>query len=91
MICRVEEIAKKNGVTMAQVATAWSLAKVAAPIVGTTNLKNLEELAGMSSCFPDRVHWPHSLRLAAVHIQLSEEDIKALEEPYGPQEVFGHM
>ncbi|CAE6429426.1 hypothetical protein ACGC1H_000914 [Rhizoctonia solani] len=69
---KVEEIAKKHGVTMAQIATAWSLTKVTAPIVGTTNLKNLEELA------------------AAVHIQLDEEDIKALEEPYGPQAVHGH-
>ncbi|KAH7343984.1 NADP-dependent oxidoreductase domain-containing protein [Rhizoctonia solani] len=70
---KVEEIAKKHGVTMAQIATAWTLTKVTAPIVGTTSLKNLEELA------------------AAVHIQLSEEEIKALEEPYGPQAVFGHM
>ncbi|GAB1523614.1 hypothetical protein RhiTH_006764 [Rhizoctonia solani] len=69
---KVEEIAKKRGVTMAQIATAWSLTKVTAPIVGTTSLKNLEELA------------------AAVHIQLSEEEIKELEEPYGPQAVFGH-
>ncbi|KAJ1308457.1 hypothetical protein OPQ81_004161 [Rhizoctonia solani] len=69
---KVEEIAKKRGVTMAQIATAWSLTKVTAPVVGTTSLKNLEELA------------------AAVNIQLSEEEIKALEEPYGPQAVFGH-
>lgn len=68
----VEELAKKHGVSMAQIATAWSLTKVTAPIVGTTSLKNLEELA------------------ASVHIKLSEEDIKALEEPYGPQAVFGH-
>ncbi|KAG8718848.1 hypothetical protein FRC09_012005 [Ceratobasidium sp. 395] len=72
IVKRVEEIAKKHGVTMAQIATAWSLTKVTAPIVGTTNLKNLEELA------------------AAVHIKLSDEDIKALEEPYGPQPIFGH-
>jgi hypothetical protein len=26
----------------------------------------------------------------AVHIKLSDEDIKALEEPYGPQAVYGH-
>ncbi|KAG8707396.1 hypothetical protein FRC08_000515 [Ceratobasidium sp. 394] len=73
IVKRVEEIAKKHGVTMAQIATAWSLTKVTAPIVGTTNLKNLEELA------------------AAVHITLSDEDIKALEEPYAPQAVFGHQ
>ncbi|KAB5594609.1 hypothetical protein CTheo_1931 [Ceratobasidium theobromae] len=72
IIKTVEEIAKKHGATMAQIATAWSLTKVTAPIVGTTRLKNLEELA------------------AAVHIQLSDEEIKALEEPYEPQVVFGH-
>jgi aryl-alcohol dehydrogenase-like predicted oxidoreductase len=33
---------------MAQVAIAWSLSKddVSAPIIGTTSLKNLEELIG---------------------------------------------
>ena len=33
---------------MAQIAVAWSLAKegVSAPIVGTTSLKNLQELIG---------------------------------------------
>ena len=46
---RVEEIAKNHNVTMAQIATAWSLTKVTAPIVGTTSLKNLEELAGTLS------------------------------------------
>jgi aryl-alcohol dehydrogenase-like predicted oxidoreductase len=41
---RVEEIAKKRGVPMAHIAIAWILAKgVAAPIIGTTSLKNLEE------------------------------------------------
>ena len=49
---RVEELAKKKGVTMAQIALAWQVAKdgVTAPIVGTTNLENLKELVGM---FPD--------------------------------------
>ncbi|KAJ1306642.1 hypothetical protein OPQ81_007637 [Rhizoctonia solani] len=69
---KVEEIAKKHGATMAQIAIAWSLTKVTAPVVGTSSLKNLEDLAD------------------AVRIKLSEEEIKALEEPYGPQAVFGH-
>jgi len=44
---RVEEIANKKGVPMAQIAIAWILAKgVAAPIIGTTSLKNLEEAVG---------------------------------------------
>lgn len=32
---------------MAQIAVAWSLAKVTAPIVGTTSLNNLKEMIGM--------------------------------------------
>lgn len=44
----VEELAKKKGVKMAQVALAWIFAKpdVSAPIIGTTNLSNLEEPLG---------------------------------------------
>ncbi|PSR70432.1 hypothetical protein PHLCEN_2v13683 [Hermanssonia centrifuga] len=74
IINRVEEIAKKKGITMAQVAIAWSLSKegVTAPIVGTTSLKNLEEM------------------IAAVDIKLSEEDVKYLEEPYQPCAINGH-
>jgi predicted oxidoreductase len=43
---RIEEIAKRRGISMAQVALAWSLSKdfVTAPIVGTTSLKNFEDL-----------------------------------------------
>ncbi|KAE9408984.1 Aldo/keto reductase [Gymnopus androsaceus JB14] len=42
----LEEIAKKKEVTMAQVALAWSLSKegVAAPVFGTTSIKNLMDL-----------------------------------------------
>jgi len=47
---RIEEIAKKRGISMAQVALAWSLSKdfISAPIVGTTSLQNLEDLIGKS-------------------------------------------
>lgn len=71
---RVEEVAKKKGISMAQVAIAWSLSKdgVTAPIVGTTSLKNLEDI------------------LAGAHVQLSEVEIKYLEEPYKPMGVLGH-
>jgi aryl-alcohol dehydrogenase-like predicted oxidoreductase len=46
---RVEELAKKKGISMAQLALAWSLANdfITAPIVGTTNLDSLKELIGM--------------------------------------------
>ncbi|KAF4620712.1 hypothetical protein D9613_000835 [Agrocybe pediades] len=71
---RVEEVANKKGISMAQVAIAWSLHKegVTAPIVGTTSLKNLEDI------------------IAGVHVSLSSEEIKYLEEPYLPQSVIGH-
>lgn len=49
---RVEEIAKKKGISMAQVSVAWSLSKegVTAPIIGTTSLQNLEDIIGGSAC-----------------------------------------
>ncbi|KAH8093161.1 Aldo keto reductase [Cristinia sonorae] len=74
IIKRVEEIAKKKGVSMSQIAIAWSLAfpGVTAPIVGTTKLENLKEI------------------IDAVHIKLTEEEIKYLEEPYVPQNIIGH-
>ncbi|KAF7336771.1 Aldo-ket-red domain-containing protein [Mycena venus] len=71
---RVEEIAKKRGISMAQVSVAWSLSKegVSAPIVGTTSLANLEDA------------------IAATHIKLTEDEIKYLEEPYQPMAILGH-
>ncbi|KAI0365118.1 aldo/keto reductase [Pilatotrama ljubarskyi] len=71
---RVEELANKKGVSMAQIAIAWILAKdgVTAPIVGTTSLDNLKDI------------------LAGVHVKLTEEEIKSLEEPYVPLPINGH-
>ncbi|KAF9049899.1 aryl-alcohol dehydrogenase [Panaeolus papilionaceus] len=71
---RVEELANKKGVSMAQIAIAWSLQTdgVTAPIVGTTSLKNLEDI------------------ISAVHLKLSPEDMEYLQSPYKPQEVIGH-
>ncbi|KAG6879268.1 hypothetical protein C0992_003942 [Termitomyces sp. T32_za158] len=53
----VEELAKKKNLSMAQIAVLWSLSKdgVTAPIVGTTRLKNLEELIG--KCSPIGLMW----------------------------------
>ncbi|CCM05335.1 uncharacterized protein FIBRA_07549 [Fibroporia radiculosa] len=74
IVKRVEEIAKKKGASMAQIAIAWSLSKegVTAPIVGTTSMKNLEDILG------------------AVHVQLTQDEIKYLEEPYRPLAIDGH-
>ncbi|KAF9075504.1 oxidoreductase [Rhodocollybia butyracea] len=75
IINRVEEIAKKKNVKMAQVALAWVLNRdgVSAPIVGTTTLENLYEL------------------IDALDINLSDEEMKYLEEPYTPRAIVGHF
>ncbi|KAJ1305476.1 hypothetical protein OPQ81_000483 [Rhizoctonia solani] len=74
VILRVEKIAKARGITMAQVAVAWSLSKdvVSAPIFGTTKLSNLYDLLG------------------ALDVKLTEEEIKHLEEPYVYQAIQGY-
>lgn len=40
---RVEELAKKKGATMAQIATAWALAKGCAPILGMSTPARIDE------------------------------------------------
>ncbi|OJT07162.1 hypothetical protein TRAPUB_1977 [Trametes pubescens] len=74
IVNRVEELSKKKSASMAQIATAWILAKpgVTAPIIGTTSLKNLEDILG------------------ALQVTLTEEEIKYLEEPYAPVPIVGH-
>ncbi|KAJ3800272.1 aryl-alcohol dehydrogenase [Lentinula aff. detonsa] len=75
IIKRIEQIAQKKNISMAQVAVAWSLAKegVTASIVGTTSLRNLEDT------------------IAGLHVVLDAEEMKFLEEPYKPTAVIGHM
>ncbi|KAF9021650.1 Aldo/keto reductase [Hymenopellis radicata] len=48
VVNRVEELSIKKDVSMAQIALAWIMHKdcVAAPIVGTTSLKNLQDIVG---------------------------------------------
>ncbi|CDO77777.1 hypothetical protein BN946_scf185041.g9 [Trametes cinnabarina] len=74
IVSRVEELAKKKGVSMAQIAMAWILSKpgVTAPIIGTTSLKNLED------------------SICALDLKLTEDEIKFLEEPYQPLPILGH-
>ncbi|KAI0682293.1 Aldo/keto reductase [Cerioporus squamosus] len=74
IINRVEELAKKRGVSMAQIALAWVSAKpgVVAPVIGATKLSSLEDT------------------LAGLHIKLTEDEIKFLEEPYQPMPIAGH-
>jgi len=74
IVNRVEEIAKKRGISMAQVSLAWIMAKdqVTAPIIGSTSLEHLKDILG------------------SVNVQLTPEEMKYLEEPYLPREIIGH-
>jgi len=74
VVDRVMEIARQRGVSNAQVALAWLLARpgVTAPIIGASKLQHLEEA------------------LKAVALTLTEAEVKALEEPYRPHRVLGH-
>ncbi|PBK66664.1 Aldo/keto reductase [Armillaria solidipes] len=74
IINRVEELAKKKGLSMAQLSIAWMLSKegITAPIVGTTSLENLKEL------------------IEATKVELTTEDVKFLEEEYKPLMISGH-
>jgi aryl-alcohol dehydrogenase-like predicted oxidoreductase len=69
----VKKVAEQRGEPPARVALAWLLSKpaVAAPIVGATKLRHLEDA------------------VAAVEIDLTEEEIASLEEPYRPHPVKG--
>jgi aryl-alcohol dehydrogenase (NADP+) len=75
VVDRVSEIAAKRGVPNAQVALAWLLAQP-----GVTS-----PIVGASK--------PHHLddAIAAAELKLSEDEIKALKEPYTPHPVLGHM
>jgi aryl-alcohol dehydrogenase-like predicted oxidoreductase len=73
VVDRVAEVAGELGVSRAQVALAWLLAKpvVTAPIVGATKVSHLEDA------------------VAAVDVRLDDEVIARLEEPYTPHAVAG--
>ena len=46
IIATVEEIAKKKGWTMSQVALAWVNAKVTSPIIGFSSVERMDEALG---------------------------------------------
>ena len=73
VVDRVAQVAAARGISRAQVALAWLLAKpvITAPIVGATKLQHLDDA------------------LAAVDVRLSEDEIAGLEEPYVPHAVVG--
>jgi 1-deoxyxylulose-5-phosphate synthase len=75
VVNRLGEIARKRGVSQAQVALAWLLSKptVTAPIVGATKPHHLEDA------------------VAAVSLRLPDEEIAALEHPYSPHPILGFV
>jgi aryl-alcohol dehydrogenase (NADP+) len=73
VVDRVIDLAKKRGVSNAQIALAWMLHKpgIASPIVGATKPHHLQEA------------------VKALEVRLSEVEIQYLEEPYRPHQVLG--
>ncbi|TRM56988.1 NADP-dependent oxidoreductase domain-containing protein [Schizophyllum amplum] len=74
IVDRVEELAKKKGCSMAQLSLAWLMAKSGVS-APIVGTTSLEKL--------------HDL-IGAVDVELEEEEMKYLEEPYVPQAVIGH-
>ena len=74
VIGRVEELSKRYGVPMSQIALAWHFRKgVAAPIVGGTKVSHLDDA------------------IASVELDLKDDDVRYLEEPYVPHPVVGAL
>ena len=75
VVDRVVELARRRGVTPAQIALAWILRRpgVIAPIIGTTTLEHLDEA------------------VAALDVALDDDECGRLEEPYVPHPVLGHQ
>jgi aryl-alcohol dehydrogenase-like predicted oxidoreductase len=74
MAQRVSEVAEAHGVAMAQIALAWNLSK---PVV-TAPIVGATKLHYLDDA------------VASLDVQLSEDEIKYLEEPYVPQVVAGY-
>jgi aryl-alcohol dehydrogenase (NADP+) len=74
VVDRVVDLARRRGVTPAQIALAWILHQpgVTAPIVGASKMPHLEE------------------SVAALDIKLSEDERQSLAEAYQPHPVLGH-
>jgi len=74
IINRLEEVAKKKGASMAQTALAWCMQKDGVT-APIVGTTSLDNLEDL---------------LGAVQIELTEQDMKYLEEPYQVRAVFGH-
>ena len=73
VVDRVIDLAKKRGVSNAQIALAWMLHKtgITSPIIGATKPHHLEEA------------------VKALEVQLTQGEIGYLEEPYQPHPILG--
>jgi 1-deoxyxylulose-5-phosphate synthase len=71
----VGQVAKKRGVSAAQVACAWVLQApgITSPIIGSTKVSQLKEL------------------IAAVDLKLEADEVASLEKPYRPHRILGHQ
>jgi 1-deoxyxylulose-5-phosphate synthase len=71
---RIAAVARSRGVSNAQVALAWLLAKpgVTVPIIGASKMPHLEDL------------------VAALSLKLDDSEMKTLEECYQPHPIRGH-
>jgi aryl-alcohol dehydrogenase-like predicted oxidoreductase len=74
VVDRITEVARKRGVSNAQVALAWVLHQpgITSPIIGASKMQHMEEA------------------VQALDLQLDEAELKALSEPYVPHAVLGH-
>ena len=74
VVDRITAIAKKRGISNAQVALAWILAQpgVSAPIIGASKMAHLEDA------------------IAALQVKLNREELDQLSEGYVPHRILGH-
>lgn len=69
IIDRVDELAKKCGVTMTEISLAWLMSKVAAPVVGATKVHHIDgavkatelELTDEEKAYLEEPYQPHAL------------------------------
>jgi len=76
IVSRVEEVARRHGISMANVATAWNLSKGCCPILGLNSKERIDE-----AC--------RSVGLVRGAV-LGEEDWEFLEEGYVAKSVTGY-
>jgi 1-deoxyxylulose-5-phosphate synthase len=71
---RLTEVARKRGLSNAQVALAWLTHQpgVTSPIIGASKLEHLDDA------------------VASLDVKLDDAELKALAEPYQPHPVLGH-